>query len=90
MFCSPHGTPYLKKGAQASADRQTGAGQDKSQAGSRACQVRTHRGWENRSGRPKSLPPEGARRPAGWVGWRGRTEAGTRAGRGLEGSAGSR
>ena len=71
---------YLKKGAQASADRQTGTGQDKKGRQPRA----------PRSGRRTSRPPEGALRRVGRAGRRGRREAGTRAGRGLEGSAGSR
>ena len=81
---------YLKKGAQASADCQTDAGQDKGQAGSGARLAATHRGWENRSRRRTSLPLESARPPVGRAGRRGRREAGTRAGRGLEGSADSR
>ena len=47
-------------------------------------------GGRTGAGGGRHFPPEGALRRVGRAGRRGRREAGTRAGRGLEGSAGSR
>ena len=66
MLCSPHGTP-LKKGAQGSADRQTGAGQDKSQAGSRGRQVPAQERLGEQE-READVPSPRGRPPAGWPG----------------------
>lgn len=47
-------------------------------------------GWEEKSERSTSLPPEGARPLVGLAGRRGRREVRSRAGRGLDGSGNSR